>query len=346
MKTKIKIIASFMLLFTLINHSVFSKNEIRDEGNKKDFSFIQQYKVSEPLSLDLSTSGGNIRVTSTQGNTVEVAFIVARRGQVMDISLEELRKLADLEIVSTQSNIKIHVIRVHDRSISIGFSVKTPVKSSASLRTSGGNIAVAGLNGTQLVKTSGGNLHLESLSGRVDAKTSGGNIHISESKAEFNASTSGGNILLNNIEGHLEVATSGGNIKAENISEGLVAKTSGGSINLTNVQNNVEVGTSGGSINMNEVSGSIKANTSGGNIKANISKLSGILDLRTSGGSIHATIPLRLGLDLDIKADRINTSLSNFSGTSKKDRVLGQMNGGGIPVKLSTSGGNISLDFE
>jgi len=335
-----------MMLLTLFSHTVFSIGKMESSGNEKEYSFVQQYKVSEPLSLDLSTSGGNIRVASAPGNTAEVAFIVARRGQVMDISLEELRKLADLEIEATPSSIKIHVIKVHERNISIGFSVKTPVKSSASLRTSGGNIAVAGLNGTQLVRTSGGNLHLESLTGSADAKTSGGNIHISESKADFQAYTSGGNISLNNIEGHLEVATSGGNIKAENISKGLMAKTSGGSINLTNVQNNVEVGTSGGSINLNEVSGSVKANTSGGNIKANILKLSGNLDLRTSGGSIQATIPSGLGLDLDIKADHINTSLSNFTGTSKKDRVLGQMNGGGIPVKLSTSGGRISLGFQ
>lgn len=70
------------------------------------------------------------------------------------------------------------------------------------------------------------------------------------------------------------------------------------------------------------------------------------LELKTTGGNIYATIPAKLGLDLDLSADHINVPLTNFTGTTKKDRVKGQMNGGGIPILLSTSGGSLTLNYK
>ena len=48
---------------------------------------------------------------------------------------------------------------------------------------------------------------------------------------------------------------------------------------------------------------------------------------------------------LDLKGNKVNTRLSNFSGESKNNRVVGSINGGGIPVKLSTSGGSVTLEY-
>ena len=107
-----------------------------------------------------------------------------------------------------------------------------------------------------------------------------------------------------------------------------------------------DVRTSGGNINLNGIEGSIKAITSGGEIDAQINKLNERLILETSGGNINATIPAGLGMDLDLSAEEINTKLSNFTGTSKRDRILGKMNGGGITVQLSTSGSSITLDYK
>lgn len=344
MKTYRIVLAGLLMVIAGFQQPVLGNAGNNQEG--KGYSFIRSFNVSGQVALDISTSGGNIRTEAGRDNTVEVAFIVARKGQVLDISADELKDYADVEISASTSSVMVHVNKIFERGVSIGFSIKTPVKTSASLRTSGGNIDLNGITGTQMVRTSGGNLHLEGLNGTVDAKTSGGNLHIADSKADFEAGTSGGNISVDNIDGHLNVSTSGGNIRATSISNGISARTSGGSINLSKVRNDVVASTSGGSIHLDEVSGSVKAGTSGGNIKANITKLSGMLELKTSGGSIQATIPGNLGLDLDLRGNAVRAELTNFSGVSKKDKVLGTMNGGGIPVNLSTSGGNISLDFQ
>src|SRR5208282_3821593 len=135
---------------------------------------------------------------------------------------------------------------------------------------------------------------------------------------------------------------SGGNIDAGDIKHGLTAHTSGGNIDVKNASGTFDVTTSGGSIGINDVSGSVKAFTSGGDISASMIRLQEKLELETDGGSIVATIPTGLGLNLDLSADQINTSLANFSGLAKKERIQGKMNGGGILVHLTTSGGSIS----
>ncbi len=341
MKTKALLFTLSLVLLSISTSCVYANN-----GRGNEHSFIQNYKVSPNLDLVVSTTGGNIIAVGEEGSTVEVSFIVALRGKVLDITFDQLKEYAVVEIINDNSRLEINVKRIIKRNVSVGFLIKTPINSSADLKTSGGNIELRGISGQQKIMTSGGNIKLENIKGAVLAKTSGGNIRISDSSAEFNASTSGGNISLDNIDGKLNVSTSGGNIHANNITKGLTARTSGGSIKLLKVHEFIDVSTSGGSISLDEISGSIRAITSGGNIKANIIELTDMLELKTSGGSINASLPSGIGLDLDLSADNIDTPLVNFTGSAKKNRVVGQLNGGGVKVSISTSAGTIVLNYK
>jgi hypothetical protein len=346
MKTLTVLYFLTICLFTSCIANDFRMNESNFNSTDKKYSFITSYKVSTPADLNISTSGGNIETSGYSTDSVVVAFIVIRKDKVLDISFDELNKIADIEIVYDKNKLQILVKKIHERNLSIGFMIKTPIQTSAQLNTSGGNISVDNLTGILNVNTSGGNVDLDKLNGQVKANTSGGNVSLSNINAECEASTSGGNIDLKNIIGKLNVSTSGGNIDVNNTKPQLNASTSGGNIDLKNVQGITDVNTSGGSINIKQTEGSVKAITSGGDIDADLTKLVEKLYLETSGGNIHAKIPSGQGLDLDISAEEINTQLVNFSGTSKKDRIKGQMNGGGVLVQLSTSGGSISLDYK
>lgn len=345
MKTLSTFLLTSIFLFAMCSgRTVF--NEKSYKSSDKDYSFMQEYKVTSPANLKISTSGGNITTTGREGDVIEVSFIVKRRNQVLDITLDQLKELAEVEIVQGGASLEINVKKTYEKNISIGFSIKTPFKTSSTLKTSGGNIAATEITGSHDIHTSGGNISLEKITGSAEVNTSGGNISLSNSVANFNASTSGGNISLNNIEGKLHVSTSGGNIDANKVKPELTAGTSGGSIHVKDVQGPVDVNTSGGSIQLDEISGSVKAVTSGGSISATIIQLTGKLELETSGGNINATIPAGLGMDLDLSADRIDAPLKNFTGTAKKEKIKGQMNGGGIPVRLSTSGGSITVVYK
>jgi|SRR5688572_7179149 len=165
-------------------------------------------------------------------------------------------------------------------------------------------------------------------------------------QTECKLHTSGGSISLNNIQGKAETETSGGSLAFTNYTGTLNAETSGGSITLTQADGNLDLNTSGGSISLSKVSGDIKAQTSGGSIAANIQKLGNYLTLETTGGSVLATIPAGKGLDLDLEGTRVKTDLSQFKGTSEKDQVKGKVHGGGVPVKMHTTGGTVELKYQ
>ncbi|HEX5169896.1 MAG TPA: DUF4097 family beta strand repeat-containing protein, partial [Cyclobacteriaceae bacterium] len=193
---------------------------------------------------------------------------------------------------------------------SISFTVYVPKSMSCNLNTSGGSISLTGVSGEQELKTSGGSLSLSMIKGNVEAGTSGGSINIDR------------------YSGRLE------------------AHTSGGSINLKEAKGDLNLRTSGGSINLESINGSVDASTSGGGIHADISGLEKYLRLKTSGGSITASIPSGLGMDLDLRGNRVNTKLVNFNGEAEKDRIRGSMNGGGIEVVMATSGGSVNLEYQ
>lgn len=346
---KLKKIITFLTAGLLVLPSCIIRTtndqELPYEMAERETSFVKEYKVSKPASLDIFTSGGNIEISGTENEIIEVAFVVSRRGRVYDITLEQLNEIADVEITNSDSGLSISVKDIVYRGLSVGFIIKTPYETSANLNTSGGNIDVEDLIGNQIINTSGGNLYFNRLSGRIEANTSGGNIKISHSIAEFDASTSGGNISINDIKGKVDVSTSGGNIEANGLEPEINAHTSGGNIHISDVKGSTSVGTSGGSISLVQLSGSASAHTSGGSINASMIELTGDLVLETSGGGIDATIPSGMGLDLDLSGDHINTKLDNFSGTAKKQRINGQINGGGKLIRLSTSGGSVNLNY-
>ncbi len=265
-------------------------------------------------SLYVSTSGGSIKVEGGSGNVVKVEMYV-KSSKHSDEKIKEMLE-EDYEVKIGQSGSRIEAVAKrlgtnwNWNGISISFVVYTPKNFACELVTSGGSLNLSGVSGSkQLMRTSGGSIHAENISGELDVDTSGGSIHVGQ------------------LNGNLH------------------ANTSGGSINLSEIKGNINANTSGGGIQINNVQGEVYATTSGGSITANITKLEKQLVLKTSGGSVNATIPSGLSLNLDLRGNRVNTSLNNFSGESKSDRVRGTVNGGGILVELATSGGSVNLNY-
>jgi len=177
----------------------------------------------------------------------------------------------------------------------------------------------------------------------VDVRTRGGSIDIDRVSGRVAASTSGGKISVVGVTGAVDAETSGGAISIEHVTGNVVASTSGGRIDLDHVGGDVDATTSGGQIRAEAVTGQIEARTSGGQITARFSgSPSGSLE--TSGGGIEVEFSASAGVDLDAETSggRVDvehpfTARDQFSN----GRVVGQINGGGAPLRLRTSGGSI-----
>jgi DUF4097 and DUF4098 domain-containing protein YvlB len=256
---------------------------------------------------------------------------------VLKINREELAKDIIIEVDREPGHIKINVeskfknqnwsFSTSFNRVYVDFKILVPKQTRCNLKTSDGNVSIAGLNSDQQIKTSDGNIEISDISGNVKGKTSDGNVRVK------------------GIKGSLEIGTSDGNIHLDNIKGSVQASTSDGNIELTDVMGATSVKTSDGDIYLNNISGSFKGATSDGNIKGNMIDLKNELVVKTGDGNINIKIPGQLGLDLEIRGESLNVPLTNFSGKSDKNSIQGKCNGGGIAVNLSTSDGNITLSY-
>ena len=328
MKTRVALLLLMSFtIFSCIGRVVIEKPGEFKITNEK-FSFIQEYESPDNIQLSLGTVGGNIEVKGYEGKRVKVAFVVTKNnGEVIQMTLDELQKYAKFVIVKEGSELSIQVKEILRRNMSVGFIVQTPLHTACNISTSGGNLSIEGLAGNQEMQTSGGNIDIQEITGNLNAHTSGGNIYMEK------------------LTGLTKVSTSGGNIDGESILGDLIAETSGGNISLENHKGFAQVSTSGGNISIEGMGGSVSAHTSGGNVYAKLKTISQKLDLETNGGFIQCELPSDIGMNLELSGSEIKTTLTNFQGTSKSDYISGQINGGGIPVRMNCPGGTIHLKF-
>jgi hypothetical protein len=308
-----KLIFALIVVATMVSATLLAFSQ---DDNQKPY-LVKTFDLANGGSLVTKTSGGSIKVTGTSGNQVKVEMFVKPanwRNRNEAPSKEALAKYTfdvrkDGNTVYAVAERKDKNWKWDDDGLNVSFEIQVPERIATKLNTSGGSISLANLTGNQEAKTSGGSISLKNVKGNAVANTSGGSISLTQ------------------YQGNLD------------------AETSGGSINLTDARGTLKARTSGGSIQLQKVAGDIDARTSGGSINADVTQLGKYLNLHTSGGSVHATIPKGKGLDLDLSGNRVKTTLTNFDGESETNRVKGTINGGGIPVKLSTSGGTTELAY-
>jgi hypothetical protein len=307
-------------------------------------------------SVDVETSGGGISVTgvSSAAETKVEVYIWSNQGRD-NLSKEEIEKrLQRYDLSVTVSNNKLTAFAKPkdrdmdwDKGLSISFKVFVLKNVSTDLSTSGGSISLTNLTGDLKFATSGGSLHVDNVGGKVDGRTSGGSIHVENSRDDIELETSGGSIEARNCNGTLRLSTSGGSLNLKDLKGNIKASTSGGSVNGRNISGELITHTSGGGIHLLEMACSLEASNSGGSIDIEIKELGKYVKVSNSGGSIDLQLPKGKGVDLDLSGGRIKTEqLGNFDGKVEDDSLQGKLNGGGVPVRVTSSSGRISLAFK
>lgn len=298
---------------TAIEHVI---GDTKAEQSDRNAFSIHQFPARAGESLEVRTSGGSITVRGDDVNEATVKMYVQQNRRYLspsdtdlgnfEINIEKRGNKIIASAKRTGNTTNILTGRVNQ---SISFDVTVPKEFLVDVSTSGGSIKLTNLVGEIQGRTSGGSLTLEQLEGNLDVRTSGGSITLRDSH---------------------------GNIHA---------RTSGGSVTATGSSGSIRLSTSGGSMTLTDLSGEVDASTSGGSIRANILNLTGDISLRTSGGSITAGIPSNIGIDLDLRGNSVNVPLNNFSGESRRNSIVGKMNGGGHNVTMRTSGGSVRVNW-
>jgi hypothetical protein len=319
---------------------------------------VKTFPRDQVKQLRSQTSGGNIHVFGqTTGDAKVEVYVHSNNGGrnlTHDEAQQRLDESTELTVAMNGGTLETVAKRKGNwdddnwrHGVSVSFVIYVPEAVSSDLQTSGGNIHLSDLTGTETFSTSGGNLHLQGLAGKINGTTSGGNVTISDSKDDIDLRTSGGNMHATNCEGTISMETSGGNMHLDNVKGTIHATTSGGHIDGNGIDGELRTSTSGGNIHLDNLTCSLNASTSGGSIDVTIKKTGKFVELENSGGNIHLTLPGGQGYNLAISADKIQSEkLTNFSGTMDSHTWDGTLNGGGIPVRVRGNSGHVTLTFD
>ena len=314
----------FSILVFLTTTSVLSQ-----EGK---FSFEEQYNISVPANLEISTSDGDVQVFPGDDGAIKVFYSVHKVGKFVKITKEELEEHLVIDIKHSGNLLDISVRNQNNYNwkdrYEVSFEIYTPVQTSCNLRTSDGDIRLSGLKANQKCKTSDGDILIKKINGSVDLHTSDGDINGYGIIGDVEMETSDGDIDVEGLEGAIQIVTSDGDISI-NEATGAISAT-----------------TSDGDIAAQDCSGSMIASTSDGDIRGSFLKITNELSFVTSDGDITITVPKGLGLNIKLKGETLKTPMMDFSGKTDKHHIEGKVNGGGIPVNLITSDGTIILSYQ
>ncbi|MCP4216441.1 MAG: DUF4097 domain-containing protein [bacterium] len=262
-------------------------------GEGKRDVLKESFKVADGGTLEMDVEAASIEIRTQKGRDATVEVIRKYKGSedemqkaLRNYKIDFIKSGNDLSIESKKETRNLFG---SGNQLQVRFIVTVPMKYNLDLKTSGGSISVADIEGEAKIKTSGGSLKCNSVKGSLQGKTSGGSIKIKECTGDVDVKTSGGSISVKEVMGNINAKTSGGSIKVY-ISKQPTAdcklKTSGGSIRVEldkSIKVNLEAKTSAGRVNFGfPVEGKIDKDRADVKINGGGPEL----ELKTSGGSI------------------------------------------------------------
>lgn len=169
----------------------------------------------------------------------------------------------------------------------------------------------------------------------LDAKTADGNLTARNLSGKLQVRSGDGNVGLDDVHGTLRLQSSDGNIAIHNATGTLEARASDGQLKVDGQFTAVQLHTSDGNLDFDLAPGSQLASesrieSSDGQVAIRVPKdFAANLDVSSSDGHVNCAFPLTL--------DHYD---SNESGGN---HLHGRLNGGGTPLTIHTSDGNVTI---
>jgi len=295
-------------------------------------SFDRTLKVSAPVSLDVRTGSGNIRVKAGDSSSVVVhADIRSGHGWGDSDAEQRIREIEKNPPIEQDGN-TIHIGRTHDnelyRNISISYEISVPAQTRLEAQTGSGDFSASGLQLEATGRTGSGNIHAEDMSAKVELTAGSGDVE------------------LRNARGGARISSGSGNVRAEGVAGPMRASSGSGSVHIElSGPGDVEASSGSGNVVVHGVKGAVRASTGSGNVEAR-GEPQGEWHLRTGSGNVSVELPPGAGFELDahtgsgtIQTDREIT----VQGTLSRRDIHGRAGNGGPLLELRTSSGSIYL---
>jgi len=291
------------------------------------------------LTLDLRT-GGAVNITGWDKPEISVrASLGGRDWRETAVRLQPTDAGARLESEFTTPG--------NNRSSRHSFEIKVPRRYDVRISSTGGSVAIAGLDGVFVGRTGGGEINIQKSTGEVDLRTGGGRIYVSDSRLDGTVRTGGGTVTIERVTGNLDGKTGGGSVL--NSSSGASIGTAGGaaivkagtgdySYSIASGSSGVRMSTGGGPISLPSAPDGAHVTTGGGRIQ--IGPSGGEVYAQTGGGSIEIG-PATGSVEAHTGAGDVTIELKG-AGSHSVDVTSGK----GDVVLLLPSGLDATLELE
>lgn len=185
----------------------------------------------------------------------------------------------------------------------------------------------------------GHNFHEDNVSIDYDVTTPRG--------TDLRVDTGSGNIVVEGTGGPTQLKSGSGNIHGSGLSDHVSIETGSGDITADLLSaRDVQAQTGNGNITLNNVQGGLWAHTGSGNIEVNGRPIAAAWKVETGSGDVSLNTG---GAPLDLNATTGSGYIRYTGGTLRQNNtpspnhVMGDANGGGPTVRVTTGSGNIHV---
>jgi Putative adhesin len=177
----------------------------------------------------------------------------------------------------------------------------------------------------------------------------------SPAQLTLQARTSDGNVTLSGLQGDLSLTTGDGNLTLDHVSGNLRIKSGDGQVNITNADGAIDAHTSDGNLSVDGLFHALALHTSDGTLDLSLregTKLAGASTIQSSDGSVTIRVPRNFAADLNVHTSdghvdcSLPLTMDHYqSGGEQGHELRGKLNGGGTPLTIHTSDGNVKIEY-
>jgi Toastrack DUF4097 len=177
----------------------------------------------------------------------------------------------------------------------------------------------------------------------------------SPSQLTLQARTSDGNVTLSGLQGDLSLTTGDGNLTLDQVSGNLRIKSGDGQVKITNAAGAIEARTSDGNLTVDGLFRAVALHTSDGSLDVSLregTQLGEASTIQSSDGSVTIRVPQNFAADLNVHTSdghvdcALPLTMDHYqSGENQGHELHGKLNGGGAPLTVHTSDGNVRIEY-
>ncbi len=166
---------------------------------------------------------------------------------------------------------------------------------------------------------------------------------------DLDAGTADGNLVARGLSGTLQVHAGDGSVLLEDVNGALHLKTSDGNVTVRQAKGTLEARGSDGHMTIDGQFTGVQLHTSDGNLDFTLapgSQLNAASRIESSDGHVVVHVPSTLAADLDITTSdgHVDCTLPlTMDHYDSGHAIHGRMNGGGTPLSVHTSDGNVRI---